>query len=459
MANSKRTKRALLLSLLSIMLCFSTLVGSTFAWFTDNATTGLNSIVAGTLDIELVDGNGDSLAGKTIGFVKANENTKWEPGSRFTLEEIKLVNNGNLSAKYKVDISAVIGDVDLSKVIDVYEDKVKLGTLDSFLNKTIKEGVILPNETLSFKTLTLVMQTTAGNEYQGKAISDIAITVFATQASVEEDSFDNSYDNNAQYNKEDEYKSAGYDVQKVENNTQLIDTLKDATASEPIAILLSGDAESYAYPTDVNMIDKDIVFTSNEGKTFDMTAVNVNGQQNLTGADFTFDGVHVKFQGNSWYSNGYTGFGNLNKLTFKNCTISGAQYLYAKTVEFINCTFENNADSYSVCTYSAKDVTFTNCTFNTAGKAVLLYRDSAANTNVTLVNCVFNSDDTIATDKAAVETGDDGSQQSVFNITFENCTQEGFDANNSTSPLWGNKESSNMPSGRLNVVIDGEKVY
>lgn len=37
MTNSKNTKRALLASVLSVVLCFAMLVGSTFAWFTDSA--------------------------------------------------------------------------------------------------------------------------------------------------------------------------------------------------------------------------------------------------------------------------------------------------------------------------------------------------------------------------------------------------------------------------------------
>ncbi len=201
MTNTKTTKRALFASVLSLLLCISMLVGSTFAWFTDSASTGVGSIVAGTLDIDLVDGAGNSLEGKTIGFVNADENTKWEPGCRYTLETIKLVNKGNLNAKYKVVISATTGDVDLANVIDVYEGETNLGTLRDFLDMTdgIKEGVIAPGETLAFDTLTLVMQTTAGNEYQGKSITDISITVLATQATVEYDSKDNQYDANAQY--------------------------------------------------------------------------------------------------------------------------------------------------------------------------------------------------------------------------------------------------------------------
>ncbi len=201
MTKTKTVKRALILSCISMLLCVSMLVGSTFAWFTDSAATGVGSVVAGTLDIDLVDAAGNSLEGKTIGFADKDDNDLWEPGCRYTLDTVKLVNWGDLNAKYKVVITATTGDADLAEVIDVYEGETKLGTLRSFLDKAdgIKEGVIAPGATLEFGTLTLVMQTTAGNEYQGKSITDISITVLATQAAVESDSFDNQYDKDAEY--------------------------------------------------------------------------------------------------------------------------------------------------------------------------------------------------------------------------------------------------------------------
>ena len=52
MTNRKTTKKALLGSLLALVLCFSMLVGTTFAWFTDSEFINGNKIQAGTLDIE-----------------------------------------------------------------------------------------------------------------------------------------------------------------------------------------------------------------------------------------------------------------------------------------------------------------------------------------------------------------------------------------------------------------------
>ena len=53
MTKQKSTKRALLLSALSLLMCVSMLIGSTFAWFTDSVTSAGNKIQAGTLKIDL----------------------------------------------------------------------------------------------------------------------------------------------------------------------------------------------------------------------------------------------------------------------------------------------------------------------------------------------------------------------------------------------------------------------
>ena len=58
MTKQKSTKRALLLSALSLLMCVSMLIGSTFAWFTDSVTSGNNKIVAGNLDVALYHTNG-----------------------------------------------------------------------------------------------------------------------------------------------------------------------------------------------------------------------------------------------------------------------------------------------------------------------------------------------------------------------------------------------------------------
>ncbi|MBR4766874.1 MAG: SipW-dependent-type signal peptide-containing protein, partial [Clostridia bacterium] len=89
----KNTKKSLVLSVIGIVMCVAMLIGTTFAWFTDSVTTGTNTIQAGTLDIDLVDAEGNSLAGQQLEFAKAagapsDEQVLWEPGCTYTLPEV-----------------------------------------------------------------------------------------------------------------------------------------------------------------------------------------------------------------------------------------------------------------------------------------------------------------------------------------------------------------------------------
>ena len=71
MNNTKTTKRALLSSVMAMLLCITMLIGTTFAWFTDSASTAVNKIQAGTLDVQLLDEQGNSLEGATLSWQKA----------------------------------------------------------------------------------------------------------------------------------------------------------------------------------------------------------------------------------------------------------------------------------------------------------------------------------------------------------------------------------------------------
>ncbi len=71
MTNRKSTKRALLGSVVALALCLAMLIGATFAWFTDTASTGVNKIQAGNLDVALemkdASGNWVSRRGQDAG--------------------------------------------------------------------------------------------------------------------------------------------------------------------------------------------------------------------------------------------------------------------------------------------------------------------------------------------------------------------------------------------------------
>ena len=210
MNNKRATKRALLTSVMALVMCVVMLVGTTFAWFTDTASTGVNKIQAGNLDIELQMKEGDNWVpaeGKTLQFKKAagheSEEVLWEPGCRYELPELRIVNKGNLALKYKITVNGVTGDAKLLKAIDF---TAKMGgteiALDSLNDAILPSGATptLAGEAVGETapiTIKGVMKTTAGNEYQGLSIDGIGITVVATQYTYEKDSIDDQYDANA----------------------------------------------------------------------------------------------------------------------------------------------------------------------------------------------------------------------------------------------------------------------
>ncbi len=196
MTNRKSTKRALLGSVMAMVLCLAMLVGATLAWFTDTASTGVNKIQAGNLDVALemqnADGKWVSAEGKTLDFVKAadakGEAILWEPGCTYELPALRIRNNGNLALKYKVAITGINGSAKLNTVIDWTIGDVAMGA----------EQHLAAGESSAF-TIKGHMWESADNEYMNKSIDGIAITVVATQDTVESDSFNNTYDANATY--------------------------------------------------------------------------------------------------------------------------------------------------------------------------------------------------------------------------------------------------------------------
>ena len=208
MTSSKSTKRALISSALAILMCVAMLIGTTFAWFTDTASTGVNKIVSGNLDVvlemniggEWVDANGKTLPFLVAGEIPA-EGTEilWEPGCTYRVPELRIRNNGNLSLQAYVYVSGFKAsgesDVDLRDVIDW-----KMSTFDGMLTHPNKDisVIVNPGQSLKFD-LEAHMKEEAGNEYQGLSVEGISITVVAKQHTYEKDSFDDQYDKDATY--------------------------------------------------------------------------------------------------------------------------------------------------------------------------------------------------------------------------------------------------------------------
>ena len=203
----KSKKSALLLSFTSLLLCFAMLAGSTFAWFTDTATTGVNRIQSGTLDVDIVDAadTTKSLDKQTLKWVRAKSGTEketvdsaeilWEPGCTYQLQSFRIANKGNLALKYKIQITGIQGDAKLNEVI---EWKIN----DQDINLTEEHLLAGTANTPTYSepiTISGHMKEKAGNEYQNKSIDGIAITVYATQLNSENDSFGPDYDKDATY--------------------------------------------------------------------------------------------------------------------------------------------------------------------------------------------------------------------------------------------------------------------
>ncbi len=224
----KSKKSALLMSFTSLLICFAMLVGSTFAWFTDTATTGVNKIVSGKLKVDLVaaekdlDGKYPSLTGKdgkllwtqkvvsgSNETLKAVENEGlplWEPGVNFLTQGFKIANKGNLALKWKVEVNKGTtadnaGGYDLLDVIDFYVVTENENGTQEVTELAAFEGQLKEENSVSAETYYIKghMQESAGNNYQSLTLDGITVTVYATQLNYENDSIGPDYDKDAQY--------------------------------------------------------------------------------------------------------------------------------------------------------------------------------------------------------------------------------------------------------------------
>ena len=222
------TKRALLTSVLALVLSLAMLVGSTFAWFTDTASTGVNRIVSGNLDVGL------EYWDKESGWLDAedskdlfDENALWEPGYT-QIVYLKVKNGGNLALTYAMQITPVheqLGiNVDgeefkLSDYIQFGWAVITVGEDDTFqfadrdaaraavgegaqLGKTLHRQAAEPMEAGAEELVALVawMPEDVGNEANYSTVQptiELSLKVLATQAAVESDSFNSTYDGDA----------------------------------------------------------------------------------------------------------------------------------------------------------------------------------------------------------------------------------------------------------------------
>ena len=476
MTSSKSTKRALLTSVLALLMCVTMLIGATFAWFTDTASTEVNKIQAGNLDIELAYKN-STTGGK---FKEANKETPvfdnnalWEPG-HVEYVVLKVSNAGSLALKYKlgINIDNEVGSTNVYGNAFKLSDYIRFAVLDGDRtgdsvdrdalvaaatdSKLIKEGYTAENQLLpastdnSQKVVTLVvwMPTTVGNEANHKKDAtapsiDLGISVAATQDTVESDSYGNTYDKDAKYP----------DVAYTQASTQeelnaALNNPTDANGNATSKIAINLNRGSYTLPGS-QMSNKEISIAGTEDTVIDLKAGTA-----AHNASITMEGVTVESTNGN-----YTGIQHAAATTFKDCVIKGQPFLYAKDVQYINCTFEQDSSSaYNVWTYGAGNVLFKDCTFNCAGKSVLIYNEGSINgQTVEFQNCKFNASALVA-GKAAIEIDssllpDGGAYKVIIDqATADNVT--GFDSGSvSQNSLWNNKKGT-----KATVIVAGTTV-
>ena len=223
----KKSKRNVFISaILTIAMCLSLMAGGTYAWFTDTASTAVNKIQSGNLDVKLeYSADCAAWANVTEDTKVFQENTSWEPG-RTEIVYLRVTNAGNLAMKYSVGMYNLYDSTgkNVAGVKYRLSDFVKLGsaetseayadrqtaidavsdtadTLYHIGDKGIIGASLKANESKTY-AMVLYMPTEVGNEANPKnndpywaAKVSFGISVYATQATAESDSFDDIYDN------------------------------------------------------------------------------------------------------------------------------------------------------------------------------------------------------------------------------------------------------------------------
>ena len=388
--NQKATKRALLTSVMALVMCVVMLVGTTFAWFTDTASTAVNKIQAGNLDVELLMHNGEKyvniskekepIFGSDTSTVAQNNNlnTLWEPG-KTQVAYLAIENKGNLALKYKVALNVTnpADGKDLYKVMQyaiVPDAKLDSAPVQSWTTgKTVTVGqqpvsgeVSLAVGATHYFALLVHMDELAGNNYQNGKV-EFDLTVYATQDTVESDSFSKDYDENATY--------PVVVSQSQLNTTLTLDALKDENGKvSPVEVTLGNTAAE-----DIDYKQNNSGYTG-KGVMLGSTKLNKYAATPATAGEYKFtfkDGtitstatgyssidnykdtsVYMLVPGNSdvvfenMTFNGVVSFdiqkytspwSNLNSITFKKCTFNGIIIgtCPASNVTFDGCTFNN----------------------------------------------------------------------------------------------------------------------
>ena len=305
---SKSTKRALLSSALAILMCVAMLIGTTFAWFTDTASTGVNKITSGNLHVEIQDKEGTEIdtlkwVDKDGNDIANQEGILWEPGCTYLLTPFQIVNTGNLALKYKIVITGLDGD---SPLLDVIKFTYKTASGEEF--DMSAEGHLTAKGTdgasTGVITVSAHMDEAAGNDYQEKTLTGVKFTVVATQDTVESDSFNNQYDKNAEYRRavfnggsgivDYNIYAQGYDGAIYADNGAQVTVNADVTAKEDknYAMAVWADGANTVVNIEGGYFTQEITGTDNQ---YDMIYASGGAKINISGGTFKLMGGDYKW--------------------------------------------------------------------------------------------------------------------------------------------------------------------
>ena len=362
--SKKTTKRALFSSVLALILCFSMLVGTTFAWFTDEVKSDNNIIKAGNLDIVLEYWDGDSWK-NVEGESDILTNELWEPGVT-EVAYLRVANAGSLALKYQLGINIVSETEGIRVNKETGEDEqfklsdyIQFGVveLENFATyatreaavaavtgaKKLNEGYTKASAMASgdelYLALVVYMPTTVGNEanYMTGTTApqiDLGINVFATQMTNESDSFGNDYDKGAAW-------TGMIDINwYLENSDATEYVLTSAEELAGLAAIVNGTATApattYAVSEAATIKDNFKGKTIKLGGNIDLNGIEWTpiGRIGATSTDFTyafkgnFDGQEYTVSNLSVSNSGWAGlFGIAHSATISNVTVDGATIL------------------------------------------------------------------------------------------------------------------------------------
>ena len=479
MTNRKTTRRALVLSLLSLLICCSMLVGTTFAWFTDSVTSGKNKIVAGNLDIELEYSKNFTDWTTVNGASKLFSDTLWEPGHTQVVY-LRLSNLGTLALKYNFTINftdTVIGktadgeDIVLSEhlkydIVDVTAQYADRDTARKAVEATAEalttyavSGKMVAGETAKTMALVVFMPESVGNEanYRGTAPQiDMGIELFATQLEAEMDSFGNDYDAAAPYDLPSGFSAEDFGTNvAVDGDGNLYATLTEAVKSGAKVLYMApgadlGNITHLDVADDLTIYGNDAYISGGEHDFAVDTYVMLT--KDITLNIYGLNGVAVWAQRNTAYTaniNLYdcqdmnriymNGTSGANNITLEGCSFNGTS----------PCAIYSNANGA---------ITIVDTTFANVGQPINLNHKVAGTQTVTVKGCDFVNCGNMAVDSnawsAAIRTlsSVDGAK-TVLNISDVSFTgAKGFKLNGDI--LLNDTITSATVSGTVEATVD-----